>query len=44
MEDDKNINISMKNKLNEVFKKFSLVIAIFLGFTLLIYILLLIFI
>tara|TARA_B110000116_G_scaffold96159_1_gene83781 strand:+ start:464 stop:598 length:135 start_codon:yes stop_codon:yes gene_type:complete len=44
MEDDKNINIGMKNKLNELFKKFSLVIAIFLGSILLIYILLAIFI
>jgi hypothetical protein len=44
MEDDKNINIGMKNKFNELFKKFSLVIAIFLGSILLIYILLAIFI
>ena len=37
-----NINIGMKNKLNQLFKKFSLILSALLGVFLLIYILVLI--
>ncbi|MFL2763323.1 MAG: hypothetical protein ACJZ9C_02850 [Dehalococcoidia bacterium] len=41
MEENNNLNTGMKNKLNQLFKKFSLIVSALLGLLLLIYILVL---
>tara|TARA_B100001029_G_C15053227_1_gene452356 strand:- start:1204 stop:1341 length:138 start_codon:yes stop_codon:yes gene_type:complete len=41
MEENNNLNTGMKNKLNQLFKKFSFIVSALLGLLLLIYILVL---
>ena len=41
MEENNNLNTGMKNKLNQLFKKFRLIVSALLGLLLLIYILVL---